>query len=409
MDLWIEEAEILRELRAKSASGTGVCRAERGELGVFEPEAAQRINALNYADMTLPDRLVDLLRRRKSVAVNWKEVRAAWIGPLRRLAEPEPQAALAERMDRALDARLGRPVDFVWAIQEIATRSLLPVVIAGLSPRDVERVEQDQTYKLTRLLSVEPQPETFAKTLRAYSVQIRAGLVVRRELRGRAKRKRARRLDMTDPIVDLLPSLGMDRAVDAVTTVLTAIAGPPGAAAVCLAFELVRRPEWAERLAKELAAVPGGQLYAAPTRSAPETYRFVKEILRMWSPPLLLTRSARCPIHLGTEKVEPGERFFVSTYMTHHDPRLWRDPDRFDPDRWLPGAPNGPSAGSHYVPFGWAPTSCIGAALGTAQLIFLCDLLCRKYRLEVDDPGAMSMALSAVPLPQKFQGTIRRR
>ncbi len=409
MDLEIVEAGILEELRTKSAAGSGVFRADRGELGVFEPEAAQQINALNFADLTLPDRLVDLLRRKKSVAVNWKEVRAAWIAPLRRLAEPEPHAALVERMSRALDERIGRPLDLVWAIQEIVTRALLPVVISGLIPRDVERIERDQTYKLTRLLTVEPAPDTFAKTLRAYSVQIGAGLVVRCELRGRAKKKRARRLDMTDPIVDLLPSLGMDRAVDAVTTVLTAIAGPPGAAAVCLAFELVRRPEWAERLGKELAAIPSDQLYSAPTRVAPETYRFVKEILRMWSPPLLLTRSARCPIHLGSEKLEPGERFFVSTYMTHHDPRLWREPDRFDPDRWLPGAPNGPSNGSHYVPFGWAPTSCIGAALGTAQLIFLCDLLCRRYRLEVDDPEAMSMVLSAVPLPQKFHGTIRRR
>ncbi|HVR10172.1 MAG TPA: cytochrome P450, partial [Thermoanaerobaculia bacterium] len=244
---------------------------------------------------------------------------------------------------------------------------------------------------------------------RAIFIQVAGGLVVRRELRGRRAGRRPRQLDLADPIVDLLPVLGMDRAVDAVTAVLTAIAGPPGASAACLIYELSRRPDWAARLAAELGPVAPAELYNAPTRLAPVTHRFVKETLRMWSPPLLLSRAARTAIDLDAAHLEAGQRYFLSAHLIHHDPRHWPDPDTFDPDRWLPGSDRGGCPASSYVPFGWSPRTCIGASLGTAQLIVLCHLLCTRYRIEVSDPAAVRMALVAVPLPLHFQGTITRQ
>ena len=207
----------------------------------------------------------------------------------------------------------------------------------------------------------------------------------------------------------MLPELGMDRAVDAVTAVLTAIAGPPGAAGACLLFELTRRPEWAARLAGELAPIPPAQLYEAPTRLAPVTYRFVKETLRMWSPPLLLARSARTDIHLEQAELKTGQQYFLSAYLMHHDPRNWQDPDTFEPDRWLAEADRGTCPGASYVPFGWSPRACIGAGLGTTQLILLCHLMCTRYRIELTAPAAVRIALSALPLPLNFHGTITRR
>src|SRR6185369_12016031 len=143
---------------------------------------------------------------------------------------------------------------------------------------------------------------------------------------------RPRRLDLTDPVVDLLPELGMDRAVDSVTAILTAIAGPPGSAAACLIYELTRRPDWAARMTAELAPLAPGEL--ASPRIAPVTYRFVKEVLRVWSPPLFLSRPVRTDMDLGHECLKTGQRYLVSPYLIHHDPHQWKDPETFDPDRW---------------------------------------------------------------------------
>jgi cytochrome P450 len=139
------------------------------------------------------------------------------------------------------------------------------------------------------------------------------------------------------------------------------------------------------------------------------THRFVKETLRMWSPPLFLTRSARTDIQLDQASLKTGERYFVSPYLAHHDPKHWKDPDTFDPDRWLADAPHGPCSGASYVPFGWAPTTCIGAGLGTTQLILLCHFMCTRYRIQVLEPETTRMMLAAVALPVNFRGTLTRR
>ena len=401
------EIDFVRDMRTRCAAEGGVFWHTDEVLAVFEAEAAQKVNAVNFGDLTLPDKLADLLRGRTGEPVFWRHVRAAWLAQLRILSGAEGIGQLASRMEAMLEKRLDRPVDLVWVAQEVCTHTLLPVVVAGLSDADAARIFRDQAFKLKRLLAFQPLRDNLWKEIRSILVQVSAGSVVRRELRGRATGKRPRRLDLTDPIVDLLPELGMDRAVDSVTAILTAIAGPPGSAAACLVYEITRRPDWAARMAEELAPLAPGDL--ASPRVAPVTYRFVKEVLRVWSPPLFLSRPVRTDIDLGHECLKTGQRYFVSPYLIHHDPQQWKDPEVFDPDRWLSESDRGPCSSAGYVPFGWAPTTCIGAAMGTSQLMVLCQQLCTRYRIEVEEPEAVRMALSAVAIPESFHGTISRR
>lgn len=404
------EQDVLRELRARSYADGGVFWVSDDELAVFEPEMAQRINAANFEDLILPDRLADLLRGRSSKPFYWKQVRAAWQEPMRRLSDAAGLERLAGRMSTLLDERLGRPLDLVWAAQEVTARSLIPVVVDGLGPAATARVVRDQALKIGHLLVTGSADETLREKVASFWIQVSAGWDVRRELRGRAAGRRPRRSDLTDPMVDLLPELGMDRAVDAVTGVLTAIAGPPGAAAACMLYELTRRPDWAGRLAAELAPIPLADLYAAPTRVAPATHRFIKETLRMWPPTPLVNRTVRTEINHDRACLKPGQGYLLSPDVLHHDPRLWKDPDTFDPDRWLRDDEGCPvSGGARYVPFGWAPRGCIGAGLGTAQLILLCHLLSTRYRVELSDPEAVRIALVSVPLPRNFRGTFTLR
>lgn len=404
-----DEIDFIRELRTRCRAEGGVFRAPGGELGVFEPEAAQKVHALNFADLTLPEKLEDLLRVREGEPVSWKQVRAAYLTRIRSLSEAEAIARLAERMGQLLEQRLGRPLDLRWVAHEVCSQALVPTVVAGLSSRDLERVLRDQELKLHRLLAVPRPEETFWQELRAIWIQMGAGTAVRRELRGRARGRRPRQLDLADPIVELLPALGIDRAVEAVTSVLTAIAGPPGAAAACLLYELTRRPDWVDRLKRELEPLALADLYGAPTRAAPVTHRFVKETLRMWGPPMVMTRFARVDLQLEQVHLEKGQRYFASPYFIHHDPKHWKDPETFDPDRWLAGAPHGPASGACYVPFGWAPTTCVGAGIGTTQLILLCHFMCTRYQLELSEPQSVRMMLSTVAQPLGFHGRLTRR
>ncbi|MEU8890773.1 cytochrome P450 [Streptomyces sp. NPDC048442] len=422
--------DFLHDLRLRSAAEGGVFWLEDGPLAVFEPAAARLVSRTNWDGLVMSDRLVDMIRRRHSTPVPWSRIRAAWLTQLHTLTTGEHTAEMITRMERVIDTRLGdaqpidtrpghaRPIDdspgddppgedidLVLLAQDIAVQSVLPVALSGLTARESALITQDLQQKLLRLIDRHPG-RGLHHHVRFAAVQIRAGLVVRRVLRDRASGRRVREPDLADPIVDLLPELGMDRALDVVTAVLTAIGGPPGSAAASVLYEFVRNPQWAQRLGRELHGLDRAEFCGAPAKAAPVTYRFVKEVLRMWSPPLLLVRHARVSSDVGPARLEKGQSYLVSPHMIHRDPRVWQQADTFDPDRFLPGAPHGPVDRTCYVPFGWAPKKCIGADIGTVQLMALCYLMCTRYRLTVPDAGAVTMACRFAPVPQHFRGHI---
>ncbi|MEL7060089.1 MAG: cytochrome P450 [Acidobacteriota bacterium] len=396
-------------LRARMhADPRGVFAIGKG-YGVLDPQWAQRVNAENFADTTMSDRLVDLLRGRSSPRVAWKDVRTAWVPNLKKLAEPAAVEALERRLRTNLEERLHRPLDLPWAVQRIFTRALIPIVMADLSTAERQRVEADQEHKLSRLMRTRPREATRLEALSSAWIQIRCGRVARRVLGGRARGRRARRIDLADSLVDLLPTLGMDRAAFAVTSILTAIAGPPGAVATCLLLELARRPTWRRRIAEEQATLADDVYRSAAMRVAPVTHRFVKETLRCWTSPLVLTRVARKPLEIGEERLDAGDLFHLSPYLTNRHPGSWPDADVFDPDRWLPGSGRGPADAAASVPFGWAPTRCIGAGLGSIELMLLARLMTTDYALEPEALEDVEIVMASVPLPVGFRGRFVRR
>ncbi|HEX6356498.1 cytochrome P450 [Actinophytocola sp.] len=392
------DPDQLRNLRDR----TGVYWHD-ARLMVFDADAANQANAENFADLTLPDRFVDQIRGRRSPVVSWKQVRSLWLGQMRVLSSEAELRALADRMAEVLRSRVDQHVDLTWLAHEVMFRSLVPTVLNGLSTADATWIARDAIAKLKRL-DAGPDGQSRRQKRQAVVAQLQTGRVVRREIRRRARGKR--HTDLTQPIVDqLLPLLGPDRALEAVTTVLTAIAGPPGAAASCLMFELVKRPTWTDALTSEFTSP--AELFRTGTRCAPTAHQFVKEVLRMWSAPLLMTRSTRVPLTVHTARLAVGQHYLVSPYLVNHDSRRWTDPDTFDPCRWESG---GRAPGGHYyVPFGWAPTACIGAGLGTIQLVLLAYLLCTEFRIELRTPADARVALGAVPRPMDFDGWLRTR
>ena len=402
------EQDILRDLRARSYAEGGVFWVSDDELAVFDPDAAQQINALNFSDLALPDKLGDLLRGRTGKPFYWKQIRAAWTAQMRRLSGAEGIGQLAARMSDLLDERLDRPLDLVWAAQEVCARALVPVVVAGLGPAGTARVLRDQTFKIDICWS----PKRRARPVGGASRHPGPG---RRRARWCAASCAAAPggagpAGSTSPIRSSICCRSWAWTAPSTRSpeCSTAIAGPPGAAAACLLYELTRRPDWAARLAGELAPIPPAELYAAPTRVAPVAYRFVKEIAAHVEP-----AAVRQPLrpHRDPARRHSASRPARAISSVLHPPSRSAAVERPRDLRSRPLAPRGrgrPRARC-YVPFGWSPRACIGACLGTAQLILLCQLMCTRYRIQLADPEAVRIALVSVPLPRNFRGTITRR
>lgn len=400
-----EESVQLQKLKQKCQSGETNFRINPSTYCIFQAEAAKKAMADNYADMTLADKLSDLAKGKKSEPFSWQEIRSAWLSQMKVLSQGDAVVALTERMTQFLTKRHGQSADLVWTIHQLITQTLTPVIINGLSDADQRIVQQDQQDKFEFLLSSETTPQSRWRTMVRHWRSLRLGNVIRRELKGRQLGKRPRQPDLLDPLVDMLPRLGLDRAVDAVVMVMTAIAGPPGAAALSTCYELISRPDWAAMLKAELSAIPDHCFYAAPHKVAPDTSRFIKEVLRLWNVPVVL-RKARTDIEVEGEQLVKDSLFYLSPYLIHRNPAYWQDPEVFNPDRWLATAEHSPSEPGSYVPFGWSPKSCIGSLLGTIQLTILCRLLTGPVRIELEQPQELGMMILAFPQPKNFYGKI---
>ena len=71
--------------------------------------------------------------------------------------------------------------------------------------------------------------------------------------------------------------------------------------------------------------------------------------------------------------------------VLHRHRRLWRDPERFDPDRFMPGAP--PPDRFAYLPFGVGPRVCIGAQFALTEATLVLAAMLRAFRIERADDG----------------------
>lgn len=411
-DTAVKESASVQTLRRLRTEQGAVYwdRTRPDMLTVLDPQITQTLEAMNFADLTMLDDVADVIRGRKSAPFDWHRLRAAWQGQMRQLMDADGLRRLGRDMTRIVDADVGRPLDLLWLSERASIDPLVTAIVAGLGPVSRHIVVAEVLSKVAWVLGDVDHDRVIPMLHKPKMIllQLLAGIVVRRELKGRATGRRPRQPDLADPVVDLMPTLGLGRAVDAVTALLTAITGSPGAAAGCLLFELQRQHAWRARLEAELSNLSLDALCEGPTRQAPVTARFVKEVLRIWSSPPVVTRPVRTDLSLDGIKLCPGQQYTISAYMLHHDDRDWHDPERFDPDRWLSESRSQCPHGS-YVPFGWAPKNCVGANLGMAQLMILAHLFCTRFRIDQPHPERASMAVASLVRPKDFEGTVHLR
>ncbi len=69
----------------------------------------------------------------------------------------------------------------------------------------------------------------------------------------------------------------------------------------------------------------------------------------------------------------------IAPWLLHRHRRLWRDPDAFDPARFLEPAP--PPPRFTYLPFGAGPRVCVGAQFALAEATLILAMTIRRFRV----------------------------
>jgi cytochrome P450 len=96
--------------------------------------------------------------------------------------------------------------------------------------------------------------------------------------------------------------------------------------------------------------------------------------------------------------VKKGALIMIAPWILHRHARYWRDPHRFDPDRFLPEREAEMTAGA-YIPFGIGPRICAGAAFATIEATLLIARLFRRFDFVVEQPERVRPAARLTTRP----------
>ena len=166
-------------------------------------------------------------------------------------------------------------------------------------------------------------------------------------------------------------------------------------------YLLSQHPREEARLHAELDAVLGGR---TPTQDdLPKlayTRRVIEESMRVYpTAPGISNRVAVADDEICGFKVRKGTSVAIAPWLLHHHRRLWDEPDRFDPDRFLPERAAGRPRFA-YMPFGAGPRVCIGQMLAMNETVLILASLAQRYSLRLA-PGCEVVPQANVTLRPK--------
>ncbi|WP_234376910.1 cytochrome P450 [Streptomyces sp. TP-A0356] len=155
--------------------------------------------------------------------------------------------------------------------------------------------------------------------------------------------------------------------------------------AMCLGsvFSLLpAHPEVERRLHAEADAVLADGRRPGPEELSRLVYTrsVVTETLRVYPPGWLFTRTTTRETEIGGFRLPRGATVLYSPYLLHHDPASFPDPDRFLPDRWLPGNATAVANGA-LLPFAAGSRKCIGDTFAMAEATLAVTVIARRWRL----------------------------
>jgi cytochrome P450 len=163
-------------------------------------------------------------------------------------------------------------------------------------------------------------------------------------------------------------------------------------------YLLAKHPAIEARLHRELDAVLGSR---PPTLDDVAQLRYTAHIfdetLRLYPPAAAFGRRPLTDVTVGGYRIPRGASVFLSPFVTHRNPRYFRDPDAFVPERWE----DEPPPKFAFFPFGGGSKMCIGEPFARAEGVLVLATLARRFRLRIDDAGDVAPGPSALLRPSR--------
>lgn len=174
---------------------------------------------------------------------------------------------------------------------------------------------------------------------------------------------------------------------DQVITVMAAGTETVASTLTWIFYLLSQNPEIEARLQDEIDSVLGGRQPSWDDLPRLQlTDRVITETLRLYPPAWLFTRSTTADTDVAGLHLPAGTTLVFSPAAVARDATAYPNPERFDPDRWLPGRET-PLARQAFQAFGTGARKCIGDLYARTEATLVLATILSQWRV-ICEPGA---------------------
>lgn len=151
---------------------------------------------------------------------------------------------------------------------------------------------------------------------------------------------------------------------------------------------LNQNPQWIERLRAEQDRILGDRttLELEDLRAMTELEWVVKETLRLYPPIIMVMRRMLKGFDFGGYHVPEGAMVMASPAIAHRIPEVFRNPNRFEPDRFGPEREEDRKHPMSWISFGGGRHRCMGIVFAQLQLRAIWSHLLRNFDFELLEP-----------------------
>lgn len=146
---------------------------------------------------------------------------------------------------------------------------------------------------------------------------------------------------------------------------------------------LIANPEVLRKARDEIDNHVGNSRLISETdlASIPYLHAIINESLRLGFVRILPARESSEDCTVGGYFVPKGTQLLVNAWAVHSDPDVWKEPDRFEPDRFLESEQE--KGGFKFIAFGLGRRVCPGEGLGMRVMELTLGTLIQCFDWEV--------------------------
>jgi unspecific monooxygenase len=146
-------------------------------------------------------------------------------------------------------------------------------------------------------------------------------------------------------------------------------------------YLLALDPATQQQLAAEVQGAPANGAFGI--EGLKFTRAVIDETMRLYPPAFLIARAAAAPDTIEGMPVKKNDIVLIAPWLLHRHEKLWREPNAFIPQRFMPPAP--PPDRFAYLPFGVGARICIGAHFALVEATLALARIVGAFRIELPD------------------------